>query len=226
MASFEEHCISSKIDSSNAEITRNTAQNYCIDPLPNAENNNINVNFKRIPMIDKVTASSTMENVIGDNCAQNTIDMVHSNSAFTATPTTTSAASSSSAPSLAQIDCGSVAENVVSSTQETSNEIIKIVNKSGGGLADDGDVNNAANVIPQPAVKEKCLSSDSSRIASVSATSIHTKQNKISMHDPKYQLHSTELPHNKSKSSDGKNLGILSVLWTIVFWTFRDFLIY
>lgn len=191
MASFEEHSTPSKIDSSNAEKARNTGQNDCIDSLPTGENNNIFVNGKRLAMVDKATASSTMENAMSDN---RTGDVVHSMSAFAAPPT----------PPSAQSTCRSVAENVVSSTQETTIDAVKTANESGGRLGDGANAaqNSASNEFPVTAMQAKCLPSELSHAADASTANVQSEQCDASANDPKRHLHVTDLSNSKLKSTE------------------------
>lgn len=197
MASFGEHSISSKIDSSNAEISGNADKNYCINLLPNSENNNIDVNVKHLTIVDKVLASSAMENVMVDeNCARKTIDIIHSNDAFTAI-----ASAASTAAATAQSNGSvSVPENVVSSTQRPANESIKTIVNTSIKMADGcGQVDCGTKTFSQSELNEKCLIGG---VASSMATSMQSKLNKSSMDDSKLHLHATDVAHNKSKSSD------------------------
>lgn len=192
MASFEEYSIPSKIDSSNAENARNTGQNDCIDSLPTGENNNINVNGKRLTMVDKATASSTMENVMADN---QTSDIVHSNNAFAATATEPIA-------SAAQSTCRSVAENVVSSTQETTIDSLKMVNESNERLCDIANANSVPNEFPLTVMQANCLPSDVSHVANASAMDVQSKQREASADDSKRHFHVANLSSSKSKSTE------------------------
>lgn len=191
MASFEERSISSKVDSSDAETNEKSSEKVRKFHLINVKDNvcslNTEANFK---MADN---SSTMENVIAQNRVQlqSTSNDSHSDT------------------SSGQTDCNSNsnnghfdAENIVSSTQETTNDSFnanaKLNSDSSDSIVNKCDVTDVKSSSPKLMANEKHISSEPSHVASALSN-----QNKKPMDEPKRHLHISDSPIKaKSKSID------------------------
>lgn len=191
MASFEERSISSKVDSSDAETNENSSEKVRKFRLINVKNNvcsvNTEANFK---MADN---SSTMENVIAQNRVQlqSTSNDSHSDT------------------SSGQTDCKSnsnnghfEAENIVSSTQETTSDSFnanaKLNSDSSDSIVNKCDVTDVKSSSPKLMANEKHISSEPSHVASALSN-----QNKKPMDEPKRHLHISDSSiKTKSQSID------------------------
>lgn len=196
MASFEERSISSKVDSSDAETTDCGKEKLQFSRI-NAINTEFNVhNSSELMMSDRL---STMENVI----VQNRVQLQSSTSTDTHSDT-----------SSGQTDCNSnsnhgnfEAENIVSSTQETTNDSFNVK------LNSDSDMNNIVNncdvidvkstsTLPKSMVNEKHINNEQSHVPSTASAS-SSQNRKLMDGETKRHLHiSTESSKIKSKSSE------------------------
>lgn len=191
MASFEERSNSSKVDSSDAETNENCCENLRYSRL-NGENCAFSVNIPSELMLSN--HSSTMENVIVQNRIQlqSASDDTHSDT------------------SSGQIDCTSntdhgnfEAENIVSSTQETTNDSFngKLISDSSHNLVNKCDViDDTKSQLPKSMANEKHLHSEQSHVA-VTASELSSQNRKV-MDESKRHLHISDLSKAKSKSSE------------------------
>lgn len=187
MASFEERSISSKVDSNDAETNENCCENFRDSHL-NVKISEFNVHTpSELTMADKL---STMENVIVQNRVQlqSSTNDTHSDT------------------SSGQTDCNSnsnhgnfEAENIVSSTQETTNDSfnVKLNSDSSDSSVNKCDVTDVKSQLPKSMANEKHIINEQIHEA------ITASQNRKIMDDePKRHLHINDSSNPKSKSLD------------------------
>lgn len=186
MASFEERSISSKVDSSDAETNENISEKLRFRSI-NVKNNEFSVNCEvNFTMTDHL---STMENVIIQNRVQ--LQSLSNDS--------------HSDTSSGQIDCNSnsnnghsEAENIVSSTQETTNDSfnVKLNSDNSDSIVNKCDVIDVkSSSSPNAVTSEKHTKSESSHVASALSN-----QNRKTMDEPKRHLHISDSSNAKTKS--------------------------
>lgn len=189
MASFEERSISSKVDSSDAETNKNSSEKLQFSCL-NVENSELNANIA-----NKLTTTDhllTMENVIVQN-------RVHLQSATNDIYSDTSSG---------QTDCNSnsnhgnfEAENIVSSTQETTNDSfnVKLNSDNINSMVNKCDITDVKSQLPKSMANEKHTINEQSHVA-VTASALSSQNRKMMNDEPKRHLHISDSSKAKSKS--------------------------
>lgn len=192
MASFEERSISSKVDSSDAETNENSSEKVRLFRL-NLANCDVNVHKTSVSMM--ADHLSTMDNVIVKNCVQLQTSSNDTNSDTSSGPTNCSKTSNNG-----HFD----AENIVSSTQETTNDTFNVKLNSEhrmDSIVNKCDVTDVKSALPKSMANEKhCINSEQSHVSTASALSSH---NRKSMDETKRQLHINDTTKLKTKTSDG-----------------------
>lgn len=192
MASFEERSISSKVDSNDAETNENCCENFRDSHL-NVKISEFNVHTpSELTMADKL---STMENVIVQNCVQ----------LQSVTNDTLSDTSSGQTDCTTNSNLGNFeAENIVSSTQETTNDSfnVKLTSDNSDSLVNKCDVisDDVNKQLPKSMANEKHINSEQSHVnVTANALSSHSEK---SMDEPKRHLHISDSSKAKIKPSE------------------------
>lgn len=184
MASFEERSNSSKIDSSDAETNKSSAENSFFCPL-NGKNNDIKLNIGRLTMADK--SITTKSNVIVSNRVQiQTNDVKNADTSFNGANNSNCETQSDSCPNKQNTNLIEKHANVMPTTNVS--------------------VNNSIDSKPELTVtNEKCAGDVSSHVAAIAENSESQcpSQNKKTIDEAsKHHKHIKESQSKKSKTSD------------------------